>query len=731
MKKSKRILAALTSVIMALSMAVGGVSVSADDSGAADIKIGDYFQIGTYMDKPILWRCVGIDENGPLMLSDKILCIKAFDAAGTNETGSHARHGENIIKADDSDDSGYDRHIYGSCYWQDSNIRDWLNSDADAGNVVWSCGNPPDSEHIGKAFNAYDKEAGFLNDFTEDEKSLIKTVKQKQILCGYEYGQTMHEKAYIGVTSYTYDDLLTGDPYRSTPYDEAYSEECEDRVFLLDVKQLNDVYTNLGDYCNAKPTREAVSKSIYRSEYFAPNKTWIYWLRTPTENRDSVMASRYGTGIIRARGSDYAIGVRPAFYLDTSAKSIAGGSGSEKAPYVFSIKEVQRPEFTVNGKTVKVGEYFQMGTYYGDPVLWRCIDIDENGPLMLSDKILCLKAFDAAGCNEEGSHGRGENIVGVVGFKRKNEGSNYWGDSNIRDWLNSDAEPGQINWSCGNPPTEEYMMNGKYNAYDREAGFLNGFTASEKAALKQVTQKQLLDSYEYDQSGNENWHRFNSNFPDILQNYDTAYSETTVDKMFLLDIKQIYDLYNNFGESYCTAYPTEKAVENSEYKCEYDQPEFGITKLSADRYWYYWLRSPHGNFLSYTERFVTVSGNVEAESPNDSSIGVRPAFYLDTASALILSGSGSETAPYVLSGDTEKNVYGDADCDGNVTASDAALVLQKTLTENSVLPIRDKTADWLKYLDVDADGGLTASDAAEIMQKTLTESHLMPAETTK
>ena len=47
-----------------------------------------------------------------------------------------------------------------------------------------------------------------------------------------------------------------------------------------------------------------------------------------------------------------------------------------------------------------------MGTYYDDPILWRCIAYDENGPLILSDKILCMKAFDAAGDNEKGSHKR-------------------------------------------------------------------------------------------------------------------------------------------------------------------------------------------------------------------------------------------------------------------------------------------------------------------------------------
>ncbi len=73
-------------------------------------------------------------------------------------------------------------------------------------------------------------------------------------------------------------------------------------------------------------------------------------------------------------------------------------------------------------------------------------------------------------------------------------------------------------------------------------------------------------------------------------------------------------------------------------------------------------------------------------------------------------------------------LYGDADADGSITASDAAFVLQKTLTEESILPIQNKTDDWFKYIDVDKDRYITASDAAEIMQKTLQESYFMPAE---
>ena len=73
-------------------------------------------------------------------------------------------------------------------------------------------------------------------------------------------------------------------------------------------------------------------------------------------------------------------------------------------------------------------------------------------------------------------------------------------------------------------------------------------------------------------------------------------------------------------------------------------------------------------------------------------------------------------------------VFGDADADNVVTASDAAFVLQKTLISTFELPIQKKTDDWLKYVDVDADTNITASDAAFILQKTLISTFELPAE---
>ena len=310
---------------------------------------------------------------------------------------------------------------------------------------------------------------------------------------------------------------------------------------------------------------------------------------------------------------------------------------------------------------ISIGDYVQMGTYYGEPILWRCVAFDENGPLMLSDKILCLKAFDASGENISGSHGRGlyhfpDVYVSRGGILRKTVsdtevyfrhkfGSNYWADSNIRSWLNSMSSAGEVKWDCGNPPVEDNVW-GFYNDYANEAGFLNGFSSNELGAIKEVEQKSILDGYENAESPNTlnpNAHKFSLNIGDVLKNYETAYSEQIKDRVFLLDVKQLDAVYQNsaaLGGDYYIGTPTQQCVEHSEY---------AIRALSADENWYYWLRTPDAQTESFYVRTVYSDGSVLSTFANNSIYGVRPAFYLNTASADFAYGDGTFESPYAFS----------------------------------------------------------------------------------
>ena len=80
---------------------------------------------------------------------------------------------------------------------------------------------------------------------------------------------------------------------------------------------------------------------------------------------------------------------------------------------------------------------------------------------------------------------------------------------------------------------------------------------------------------------------------------------------------------------------------------------------------------------------------------------------------------------------SDKFVYGSASGEGVLTATDAVMILQKSLDESVILPIEKKTPDYFKYIDVDADGTLTATDASMVLQKVLIESTVFPAEKKK
>lgn len=74
-------------------------------------------------------------------------------------------------------------------------------------------------------------------------------------------------------------------------------------------------------------------------------------------------------------------------------------------------------------------------------------------------------------------------------------------------------------------------------------------------------------------------------------------------------------------------------------------------------------------------------------------------------------------------------VYGDANCDGFVKSSDAAMVLQKVLLGATYkMDIENKTKNYLIYVDMDGNGELTAYDASQILQKVLNSSYKWPIE---
>lgn len=383
--------------------------------------------------------------------------------------------------------------------------------------------------------------------------------------------------------------------------------------------------------------------------------------------------------------------------------------------FVISALVTAAPSAVLADAGINIGDYVQMGTYNDAPVLWRCIDIDENGPLMLSDEILSLRAFDASGDVQTGSHSRG-----AEGY-RKLAGSNYWADSNIRAWLNSDALSGNIVWECGNSPVSGEVTRFQ-NAYDGEAGFLRSFTLSERKLIKEVTQKAILDKKEYaDMSGyGAAPFTYNISISDIMQNYDVAYSENVTDKVFLLDVAQLDSLVTNLGNDYAKGIISEGCLAYTD--------TFKENGLELNAAWSWWLRTPvtedvcHSVYVRYVMDNGTEAGLDYAKQTDK---GIRPAFYLDSENSFTISGTGEKNAPYVLKmASSAISEYGatvakfnnnivnvSGKVDASLAGKNVTVVLAPKATYNTLL-----TAKHVTNATVSEDGSYTAKFKAVISE---------------
>jgi hypothetical protein len=283
---------------------------------AVDIQVGQYLRLGNYDGNPIIWRCVSIDENGPLMLAHNVLTYKSFDSSGVHK----------------NDISSY-RLNYGSNNWQISNLRSWLNSTATAGNVYWECG---------VASSDYGNEKGFLNstNFSSSDLNSIKYVVQSNILNYQDRADVQQGKEFLLIGGKTF--AFNSDIESSKDnLEDAYSKRLTDRIFVLDSNQVNSIITNkniLGNrYQIGKPTANAVGKSIYQGSEVSMDKGTNSWLRMPVGNQEYPEFSTFlsAEGYLDFENANsQKIGVRPAFYFDTksTAFSVFTGNGTLSSP---------------------------------------------------------------------------------------------------------------------------------------------------------------------------------------------------------------------------------------------------------------------------------------------------------------------------------------------------------------------------------------------------------------
>lgn len=155
----------------------------------------------------------------------------------------------------------------------------------------------------------------------------------------------------------------------------------------------------------------------------------------------------------------------------------------------IEISETSAPEPTetvLPAVEIEEGSSLFLGTYNGKPIEWRVIHIsdDNKSAVVVSDKILTMKAFDAAeggsfNKSDSESYWRTPNDELSEDVQRAVRGDNRWEYSNIRTWLNSTKEMVQYSDTA---PAASAMSEHK-NGYNTESGFLRGFTKAELSVI--------------------------------------------------------------------------------------------------------------------------------------------------------------------------------------------------------------------------------------------------------
>ena len=219
------------------------------------LNVGDTLEVPVVSDwqsrfgANIVWKVAdknhaGYPTDSVTLITDKIIQTMAWDAKEPNNSDSGRRN------------YGNNRHIY-------SNLLQWLNSNATAGNwysAKHSTDAPPTNANVWSNYNEYDGWAGFLAmldpKFVAELLDTTLTVA-KSSPDGGSY-ETFAAKMFIASTA---------------------------EVGLADENEIAEgtclaLFSNDAS-CVAYPTAECVSNSEYTSDNFTTSNGWNWWLRTP------------------------------------------------------------------------------------------------------------------------------------------------------------------------------------------------------------------------------------------------------------------------------------------------------------------------------------------------------------------------------------------------------------------------------------------------------------------
>ena len=250
----------------------------------SNLAIGSKVKFGALHGAPIVWRVAdknhsGYPDNSITLVSDQLIKLMPYDAKEPQGVGYRGQKGNN-------------RYIH-------SNIRQWMNSNAGAGE--WyepqhPADMPPASGYVSDNCNAYDAIAGFLNGFNADEQNAL---------------------------------LNTTITVARSDADGGGTETCDDKMFLLSSTELNiggnpvcgsALKHFVGNSIVATMTALCAANSNYPYTP-AAGAAWYYWLRDAYNGSDYDVYIITDGGGRQHTGAFYCYyGIRPACNLSLDLK---------------------------------------------------------------------------------------------------------------------------------------------------------------------------------------------------------------------------------------------------------------------------------------------------------------------------------------------------------------------------------------------------------------------------
>ena len=207
---------------------------------------------------------------------------------------------------------------------------------------------------------------------------------------------------------------------------------------------------------------------------------------------------------------------------------------------------------------------------------------------------------------------------------RKNYGNNRYSQSNIDQWLNSQAASWYSARHSYDAPPNNANVWSNYNEYDTEAGFLSNIEADFRKAILdaviRVAKNTVTDGGGYEDITRKVFLLSNT---EVGLSNENGVAEGT-----------LWSYFSSAARRQC--YPTAEAVSNSEYTS---------SSLNASSYWWWWLRTPYASD-AYNARFVSAYGSLYSDYAYIGYYGVRPALYLESGN--LVSDSTDTDGAYIL-----------------------------------------------------------------------------------